>query len=74
MFAGQVVVKGVMHQAKHIQPANGLDGIHCHAFAPQGALFKAQRLDKAKNPVLAQNRRQLAQGGTQACRTLGFVA
>ena len=74
MFAGQVMMEGVMHQAEHIQAADGLDRLHRHALAPQGTLFKTQGLDKAENSVVAQDRRQLAQGRAQTGGTLGFIA
>lgn len=67
-------MEGVVHQAKHIQAADGLDRVHRHALTAHGAFFKAQGLDKAENPVLAQDRRQLAQRSAQTGGTLGFVA
>src|SRR5207253_231622 len=74
MLAGQVMVKGVMHQAENIQPANRLDRIHRRAFAPQRTLLKTQRFDKAENPVLAQDRRQFAQCRAQPGVALGLCA
>ncbi|MCY1421820.1 hypothetical protein D9M71_374850 [compost metagenome] len=66
LLAGQVMVKGVMHQPEHIQPADGLYRVHRRAFTAQRALFETQRFDEPEYPVIAQDRRQLTQRRAQA--------
>ncbi|MDT4859878.1 hypothetical protein FQZ97_944080 [compost metagenome] len=74
LFTSQMMVKGVMHQAKHIQPANALDRFHRRALAAQRALFETQGFNEPVDAKGAQDRRQFTEGRTQPRRAFSLAA